>query len=325
MVPLMVTKPDKRAVFGCSALLLSAYTIPSTDAWEESCTQFKNIYQDGTALCENMWADSFEVVDDSAPGYTMWFFDQENNPNDKITHQLFGADTVPDQCHLNYFHKENPSPESDDMRECHPWKNNACCDSSTVESADKLNEAYGPGNEWDRCGPMSQACERFFVMEACMYECEPSAGLFRKYNSSQSAHPGYNEWQLHKMPIKKSFCDSWYSACETDYFCGSGDFFGCAANYKEKVAQALAAENAANKEEIARASARAVAAENAAAAATLAAAENEDGDQSGLKIGLIVAGAVAVLGLALAGYLSFREKQGNPVFTNQGSTAGVST
>lgn len=39
---------------------------------------------------------------------------------------------------------------------------------------------YGDEYRWDRCGPLSQACERFFVQEACFYECEPSAGLYRK-------------------------------------------------------------------------------------------------------------------------------------------------
>jgi len=121
---------------------------------------------------------------------------------------------------LTIYHKNNkiiiftpytPGPEDDSMAECHPWKNNACCDSTTVTSVDQLNENYGEGYRWDRCGPMSQACERFFVMEACLYECEPSAGLFRKWNDSQKDHPEFNEWQLHKMPIKKSFCDSWYT------------------------------------------------------------------------------------------------------------------
>ena len=270
----------KRVVF---ALLAS---LSLTGAQEESCTQFKNIYQDGTELCEKMWADSFEVVDDSQPGYTMWFFDMDNNPNDAITHQLFGEDTVPDQCHLQYFHKEAPGPEDEAMTECHPWKNNACCDSSTVTSPDQLNENYGEGYQWDRCGPMSEACERFFVMEACLYECEPSAGLFRKYNESQKDDSEYNEWQLHKMPIKKSFCDSFYTACANDYFCGTGDYFECAAVYEEKNA-------------------------------------GSDSDDKGLIIGLSVVGVVAALGLLFAGYLISREKQGTPLFTND--AAGVSS
>mmetsp|Transcript_6118 Transcript_6118/g.13349 ORF Transcript_6118/g.13349 Transcript_6118/m.13349 type:complete len:279 (+) Transcript_6118:105-941(+) len=263
-------------------LALFAALLPAMSAaWEDTCTQFKNIYADGTELCEKMWADSFEVVDDDANGYTMWFFDQSNNPNDAVTHALFGSGTVPDQCHLRYFHKDVPGPEDDAMSECHPWKNNACCDSTTVTTPDALNSAYGEGYRWDRCGPMSEACERFFVMEACLYECEPSAGLYRLWDEAESDHPDYNEWQLHKMPIKKSFCDSWYTACANDYFCGSGDYFECAAYYDANAEKAAA-----------------------------------EGDNNGLVIGLSVVGAIAAVGLLFAFYLVRREKQGKPVFTN---------
>jgi folate receptor len=170
-------------VSSIATTILSLTSFGVVLGWEDSCTQFKNIYTSGTDLCERMWDDAFEVVDDDTePAYTMWFFDHENNPNDQVTREIFGPDTVPDKCHLNYFHKDFPTPEDDGMRECHPWKNAACCDSSTtVASVDTINEAYGEGYQWDRCGPMSQACERFFVMEACFYECEPSAGLVRIY------------------------------------------------------------------------------------------------------------------------------------------------
>jgi hypothetical protein len=113
-------------------------------AQEPGCVPFKEIYTDGTDLCETMWADSFKVVDDSVgsssssePAYTMWFFDQENNPNDDVTRALFGdtTDTVPDQCHLQYFHKATPGPEDEQMTECHPWKNNACVLIATARSS----------------------------------------------------------------------------------------------------------------------------------------------------------------------------------------------
>lgn len=288
-----------KSALAAALLSVSASFPTAVTAWEESCTQFKDIYADGTELCEKMWADSFEVVDDASRAYTMWFFNENDNPNDFVTQQLFGGSDgskVPDQCHLQYYHKDAPSPEGDDMTECHPWKQNACCDSTTVQSVKKLNEGYGPGYEWDRCGPMSQACERFFVMEACLYECEPSAGLFRKYDESQEGvDPDYNEWQLHKMPIQKSFCDSWYTACANDYFCGDGDFFACNVVYEETQDAVTARE----------------------------AAVQEQKEVTGLIIGLSVLGGVAVLGVGFAIFLYHREKQGNPVFTPV--DAGVTT
>ncbi|CAJ1956809.1 unnamed protein product [Cylindrotheca closterium] len=283
-----------------ATIVIGLCTIPAASAWEESCTQFKNIYADGTQLCEVMWEDSFTVVDDESMGYTMWFFDHDTNPNNEVTAKIHGNSSTPDKCHLNYFHKEIPSPEDDNMSECHPWQNNACCNSDTVESGSALNAAYGPGFEWDRCGPMSQACERFFVQEACLYECEPSAGLYRKFKEDQFDDPDYNEWQLFKMPIKKSYCNAWYDACKNDYFCGKGSFFECSAFYWEDQKA---------KEE--------------AAAAAAAAAYEEEGPSSGVVIGLSVAGALAVAGILASVVLISREKSGNPMFAP--AETGVST
>jgi len=82
---------------------------------------------------------------------------------------------------------------------------------------------------------MSQACERFFIQEACFYECDPNAGLYRKWNSSSVNHSDYNEWQMEGMPIKRSYCDAWYTACYNDYFCGSGSYLACNTEYWAKV------------------------------------------------------------------------------------------
>lgn len=276
-------------------------TIAAASAWEESCTQFKNIYTDGTQLCEKMWDDSFTVVDDESMGYTMWFFDHDTNPNNAVTASIHGDASTPDKCHLKYYHKDFPSPEDDKMSECHPWQNNACCNSDTVESGSALNAAYGPGYEWDRCGPMSEACERFFVQEACLYECEPSAGLYRKFKEDQFADPDYNEWQLFKMPIKKSYCNAWYDACKNDYFCGKGSFFECEAFYWE------------NQK----------AKEDEAAAIAAAKAQEGEGLSPGAVIGLSVAGALAVAGILTSTVLVAKERTGNPMFAP--AETGVST
>ena len=266
---------------------LVLFALHTSLAWEETCTQFKNIYADGTELCEKMWDDSFKVVDDSEPGYTMWFFDTDKNPNDDTTISIFGADSQPNECHLQYFHKDTPSAEDDSMSECHPWKNRACCDSTTVKSADALNAAYGAGYEWDRCGPMSDACQRFFVQEACLYECDANAGLFRKY--TDQSDPDYNEWQLFQMPIKKSYCDAWFDACRNDYFCGQGSFFECEAFYWENLE------------------------------------ESKKIKDKGLQIGLSVAAVFAFVALVFSCFLVRKERKGSPVFAPSGGNEGVST
>ena len=138
-----------------------------------------------------------------------------------------------------------------------------------------MNEGYGAGYEWDRCGPMSQACERFFVEEACMYECEVNINIYRKYTDAQHAAcsadgvadgatvtlPAVppategtehnctvgawggndeNKWQIHAMPIKASYADAWFRACANDLLPGGegcdGNLFSCAGTYHAQLA-----------------------------------------------------------------------------------------
>lgn len=223
------------------------------------CKQFQEIYAGGKELCENMWTEAFKYETDEDKGYNMWFY-EATNPNTAVSERLFGAEHAePDVCHLDYYHKDAPGPEPEGYEECLPWKENACCHKDTVSTAQKLKEGYGEEYHWDRCGPLSPACERFFVMEACFYECEPAAGLFRRYPASDfTAHDreghieydpscdeyhasydstkdcSHNSWELYRMPIKASFCDAWYTACKHDYFCAAdgGNFFSCAEQYE---------------------------------------------------------------------------------------------
>lgn len=156
-----------------------------------SCRKFSEIYTDGEDLLHKMWNDAFEYTLDEANAYTMWWFeggqagmaDAHDNPNDLITQGL--GQTVPDQCHLDYWHKDVPTPEDETFTECHPWHASSCCHNSTVVVPDNLKKGYGAGYEWDRCGPLSQACERFFIQEGCFYECEVNAGLYRKFTDAQ--------------------------------------------------------------------------------------------------------------------------------------------
>lgn len=204
-------------------------------AYEQDCKPFSEIYTGGQDLCETLFGTAFTYETDEDNAYTMWWF-SAGNANDNTTLAL--GETVPSECKLEYFHKSGPpTAEGDDFTECHPYKDSACCYNSTVTTVDALNEAYGEGYEWDRCGALSQACERFFVQEACLYECDVNAGLYRKYSDAEvAADPEgttTNTWQMEGMPIKASYCDAWYTACYNDYFCGGGDgnFFSCAQQY----------------------------------------------------------------------------------------------
>lgn len=132
-------------LFACATLAPQAI-----DAQEQYCKPVEQIYVDGTNLCKSIFGTSFEVVDDNEPGYTMWFFDANNNPNDEVTRAL-GLE-VPDYCGVKWGHKDAPTPESEGMGECLPWKNAGCCYPSTVADVKTLKASYGDGYEWDRCG-----------------------------------------------------------------------------------------------------------------------------------------------------------------------------
>jgi len=230
-----------------SKLLLLVTASISCVVGDKSCVKMSSLYQNGKELCERMWSNSFRYVDVNDPeyeyAYTMWFFTQ-NNPNDMVTsdrraHQQYSqnhdADYNTTECHLQYRHKTYPSPEPDTFTECHPWKNNSCCHTESVSSAKEMNVAYGEEYRWDRCGSLTPECERFFVQEECFYQCDPNAGLFRKYhpftyNASDDSH---NRWQMSNMPIKGDYCDAWYTACSGEnYFCGAASFFECANLYE---------------------------------------------------------------------------------------------
>lgn len=284
-----------RVVTVAMALFLPAY------AWEDTCKPFPEIYADGEELCNKMFDDSFEYTTDEDKGYTMWWFGGAN-PN----HAAAAANglVVPTTCNLKGLHKTAPSSEGDDMTECHPWKDEACCNHSTVKSAEALRTGYGGGYEWDRCGPMSPECERFFVQEGCMYECDVTAGLYRKCTDAQVTAAGDNRsdpcrnkgWQMYKMPIKASYCNAWFDACRNDRFCGGGDFFECNSNYWESQDDQKATE--------------------AAAAATALQEAQDEADT--LSPGIIAVIAIAAfLIVALCSFLVFmarKEKKGDPLF-----------
>lgn len=218
---------------------------PEADNPELRCKPFEQIYSSGKDLCERIFGDSFLYVNTTNTteynlAYTMWFFSFDN-PNDITTDQrrtagLFSdpSYSTTDQCWLRTpgvtNHKEAPSDESATFTECLPFRQNACCKESTVENATVINQAYGAEYRWDRCGKLSPECERFFVQEACLYECDPNAGLYRKFPpKAVLADPTLAEeaWAIQRMPIKGDYCDAWFESCRQQLFCGDGDFFTC--------------------------------------------------------------------------------------------------
>merc|ERR1712129_10645 len=171
----------------------------------------------------------------------------------------------------------NVTAEADSFTECHPWKEAACCYESTVKDVDTMLNGYGDEYRWDRCGELSQACERFFVQEACFYECDPNVGLYR--------YQGNHSWKVYGMPIKASYCDAWFRACRNDYFCASdsGSYFSCGLEYElADKAAGEAGDNAVN---------------------------------IGLVVGICVAALMLVALIGFICFVRNREQKGNPYFS----------
>ena len=274
-------------------LLLSSLALlaTATPPAQPTCRPFGEIYSSGKDLCERIYSNAYRYVPVGDPeydiSYTMWFF-TETNPNDAITtaRVQLGLQNYTDTnvCWLKSnetFQKPFPTPENSTQHECRPWQNSACCYESTVSSVEHIDTLYGAEYRWDRCGRLSQACERFFVQEECLYECDTNIGLFRLYPPFIDGKPNPaaagNEWIVYNMPIKGDYCDLWYATCKYDYFCGNGDFYECAIeyNYYDNLPTKLPA-----------------------------------GTTAGIVIGILV----IILLLVFVGCLIHRERKGQPVF-----------
>jgi len=214
----------------CRALLLAAVlgscsstVTASCGKNAATCKKFKDIFpaEGGKGVCEKLWGDAFHYETDEAKAFTMWWT-YGGNPNPEIakvaSHTAHISDADRDHCHLSYLHHDGP-PVNAPLNECKPYQSNACCAASTVSSPLKIKESYGPEFHWDRCGPLSAACERFFVEEACLYECDQTASLYRKYPTAP--HQGALQPEFLNRTTYNPNCYQWdpqYTAEGPEYF-----------------------------------------------------------------------------------------------------------
>lgn len=246
-----------------------------------------------------MWGDAFEVVpDETAGSYWMGFYGA--NPNfaaSEANGKTFNRNAAGQpECELQYFHHPYAQEQKiGDYSACHPYSESSCCKNTTLENFDSLGPLYGEEYHVERCGPISESCKAYFMAEACFYECDPNAGLYRRYSDEEVAadiaangeETNTNTWEMYKMPMKASFCNDWYAACYDDYFCSvdNGNFFSCAEVYV------------------------------APQTATEIKYEDEKDWNTSLTIIVVVVGFVCVAVCAALFYIVHQEKSGHPVFT----------
>ena len=134
------------------SLFFVSFVLILVDVYSQpECRRFSEIYTSPKDLCERMFSDAFVYETNESNAYTMWFFDEQNNPNNEISSKLGLINN--NECLINNGNsdwKSIPSPESSNFTECHPWKSNSCCAYSRVSSVEALNTLYGDIYKWNR-------------------------------------------------------------------------------------------------------------------------------------------------------------------------------
>ncbi|XP_057673712.1 retbindin [Corythoichthys intestinalis] len=106
-------------------------------------------------------------------------------------------------------HKTMPSPEPY-LRECTLYADNSCCTQEDIQDIFHSPSASNRNEPWDKCGPLSPACEGFLKRVSCFYRCSPDAARW--------PHP-YHHSYIQAVPLCHSFCRDWFDACRTDLTC----------------------------------------------------------------------------------------------------------
>lgn len=76
------------------------------------------------------------------------------------------------ECIKGKWHKASPSPETDEFKTCHAFKDNSCCTAEfTVElMANETRNLYN--HSWHRCGQLSEKCQQFWVTQVGLILCD---------------------------------------------------------------------------------------------------------------------------------------------------------
>ncbi|KAJ7332789.1 hypothetical protein JRQ81_014969 [Phrynocephalus forsythii] len=106
-------------------------------------------------------------------------------------------------------HKDKPTQENH-LQECTLYAKSSCCHADITEElihspVIKVNTTY-----WNRCGNLSELCERYMKKNECFYQCSPHAVLW--------AHHQYPA-AIESVPVCQHYCDDWYDACKDDLTC----------------------------------------------------------------------------------------------------------
>ena len=64
---------------------------------------------------------------------------------------------------LDHYHKDAPSPEGKNFRECTSWQSSSCCTHALADDLYRLASSEGIYNfTYDLCGSLSPSCAEYF-------------------------------------------------------------------------------------------------------------------------------------------------------------------
>ena len=111
-------------------------------------------------------------------------------------------------CHLQYLHEPHATPIDLTGTQCSAWSDNSCCSAATAAAmdydvADEDTGLYdGHGLGISQCGIPSRACQKWFIAESCLYECDVNAGRYRHHVGDAACEEDNNKWQMSGFPLK---------------------------------------------------------------------------------------------------------------------------
>ncbi|XP_062053568.1 sperm-egg fusion protein Juno [Lepus europaeus] len=125
------------------------------------------------------------------------------------------GDKLLNVCMNAKHHKREPGPEDELYVECEPWKDNACCTSTTSWEA-HLDVSPLYNFSFVHCGLLTPDCHRHFIQAICFYECSPNLGPW-----IQPVDPSGPEQRAVGVPLCHEDCEQWWEDCRTSYTCKS--------------------------------------------------------------------------------------------------------
>ncbi|KAF6216674.1 hypothetical protein GE061_001020 [Apolygus lucorum] len=104
-------------------------------------------------------------------------------------------------------HKAIASPEGKLYKTCSVYEGLSCCTNTTALRIHG-DDLYKFQNVVCKKEALSPECKKYFLKDACFYECSPDLSPYLSVEEG-----------LKRVPLCQSNCDNWFAACQNDFTC----------------------------------------------------------------------------------------------------------